>query len=102
MARQSNEDPAVSEGARKDAPTRDVESSGGEKGIPVNQQAKQLALFSETADDPSARAPGADDRADVRQCRSATLAVPKSENKDGQVTPTTMEEVARVTGRDEL
>lgn len=94
MARQSNEDPAVSEGARKDAPTRDVESSGGEKGIPVNQQAKQLALFSETADDPSARASGADDRADVRQCRSATLAVPKSENKDGQVTPTTMEEVA--------
>lgn len=93
MTRQSNEDPAVPEGVRKFAPTRGVESSGGGKGISVNQQAEQLALFFETADDPSARVAGADDRADLHHRRSATHAVPKSRNKDGQATPTTMEEV---------
>ena len=93
MARQSNEDPAVPEGVRKFAPTRGVEPFGGGKGTPVNQQAKQLALFSETADNPSARAPGADDKAEPHHRGSATLAVPKSETKDGNATPTTMEEV---------
>lgn len=94
MARQSNEDPAVPEGARKDAPTRDVESLGGGKGIPVNQQVKQLALFSETAENLSARAQGADDRAEPHPRGSATLAAPKSKTKDEKATPTTMEDVA--------
>ena len=94
MARQSNEDPATPEGVRKDVPTRDVESSGGGKGIPVNQQAKQFALFSETAENPGAQAPGSDDRAESHLSDSATLAVPKSETKDEKATSTTMEEVA--------
>ena len=94
MARQSNEGPAQPKGARKDAPTRGVEPLGGGKGIPVNQQAKQLALFSETADDPGAQAPGADDRAESHPSDSATLAAPQSETKDEKATPTTMEDVA--------
>jgi group II intron reverse transcriptase/maturase len=94
MTRQIKEDPAVSEGGRKVAPTRGVEPPGGEKGIPVNQRAEQLALFSETAEHPSAVvAPGAVGGADLHPSRPATRAVPKSEIKDETATPATMEEV---------
>lgn len=94
MTRQSKEDPAVSEGDRKAAPTRDVESCGGEKGIPVNQQAKQLALFFETAEHlNAAMARGAVGEADALPNGSATRAVPKSKTKDETAKPATMEEV---------
>lgn len=93
MPRQIKEDPAVSEGGRKAVPTRSVESPGGEKGIPVNQQAEQLALFSETAENPRTRVRGADGGADSHRSGPATYAVPKSETKDGKAKPATMEEV---------
>jgi group II intron reverse transcriptase/maturase len=95
MTRQIKEDPAVSEGDRKAAPTRDVESSGGEKGVPVNQQVEQLDLLSETAENPTAAvARGAVGGADLRSSGPATYAVPKSENNDETAKPAMMEEVA--------
>ena len=97
MARQNKEDPAVPKGGRKVVPTRDVESSGGGKGISVNQQVEQLDLFSETAEYPEPhRGRGADDRAGTHRGDPATLAVPKSENKVEKQKPATMEEVVRV------
>src|SRR5690606_37540225 len=96
MARQNKEDPAVPEGGRKAVPTRDVESSGGGKGIPVNQQVEQLDLLSETAEHPKPhRGRGADDGAGSHRSGPATLAVPKSENKVERQKPATMEEVVR-------
>jgi len=96
MTRQNEEDPAVPQGDRKAAPTRDVEPSGGGKGIPVNQQVEQLALFSETAEHPTPhRGRGADGGAEVHRSTPATHAAPKSETKDEKQKPATMEEVAR-------
>lgn len=96
MARQNKEDPAVPEGGRKAVPTRDVESSGGGKGIPVNQQAEQLNLISETAEHPEPYwGRGADDGAGSHRSGPATLAVPKSESKVEKQKPATMEEVVR-------
>ena len=59
MARQNNEDPAVSHSHRKVASTRADEPVGGEKGVPVTQQVWQLDLFTGTAEYPEARAEGA-------------------------------------------
>lgn len=97
MTRQIKEDPATSQGDRKVVPTRDVEPCGGEKGIPVNQRAEQLALLFETAEGPSAdRALGIDDGADLHRSGPATLAMPKSKSKTRTATPApTMEEVTR-------
>lgn len=95
MARQSNEDPAVLQGDRKAAETREVEPLGGGKGIPVNQQVRQLELFDRTAENPEAPAPGADDRADPHRSGPAKLAVPKLSDKDEPVSSATMDEVAR-------
>lgn len=96
MTRQNKEDPAIPEGGRKAAPTRDVEPRGGGKGIPVNQQVEQLGLFSETAEHPKPlRGRGADGGAEVHRCTSATRAVPKSEHKDEKKKPATMDEVVR-------
>ena len=58
MARQNNEDPAVSHSHRKVASTRADEPVGGEKGVPVTQQVWQLDLFTGTAEYPEARAEG--------------------------------------------
>ena len=58
MARQNNEDPAVSHSHRKVASTRTDEPVGGEKGVPVNQQVWQLELVTGTAEYPEARAEG--------------------------------------------
>jgi hypothetical protein len=93
MTRQIKEDPAVSEGDRKAARTRDVESFGGEKGVPVNQQVEQLGLLSETAENPTAAvARGAVGGADLRSSGPATYAVLKSENKDEMAKPATMKD----------
>jgi group II intron reverse transcriptase/maturase len=94
MARQSNEDSALPQGDRKAVPTRSVEPHGGGKGIPVNQQAKQLALFFVTADDSVARAPEAVAGAGPHRSGPATSAVPKTGTKDESATSATMEEVA--------
>ena len=93
MTRQNNEDPAVPEGVRKSAPTRDVESSGRGKRIPVNQQAGQLALLFETAEISNAQATEVVVGAEERQSESATNAAPKSKSKTRQATSASMEEV---------
>ena len=93
MTRQNNEDPAVSEGSRKAAPIRDVESRGGEKGISVNEQAKQLTLFSETAANSDAKANEPTPIRPCSPCRPGAEVGPKSENKGEKCTPTAMEEV---------
>lgn len=96
MARQNKEDPAVPQGDRKAAPTRDVESHEGGKGISVNQQAEQLALFFETAEHPvPRRGTGADGGAGAHRSAPATLAVPKSKAKDEKQKPVSMESVAQ-------
>lgn len=96
MARQNKEGPASPQGGRKVVPTRDVESSGGGKGIPVNQQVEQLALFSETAEHPTPQqGRGVVDGAEAQRRASATYAAPKSESKDEPQKPATMDEVAR-------
>ena len=93
MARQSNEGPALPEGARKGVPTRG-ESLGGGKGSPVNQETKQLALFSETAENLSAQASRVDRATDSHRGGSVATAAPKSENKDRNATSATrMEDV---------
>jgi len=94
MTRQNNEDPAVPEDLRKEVPTRGVEPPGRGKGVPINQQAKQLALFSETAENPVVRTVGLVDEAESHPSGPATLAGPKSETKDENATPATMEDVA--------
>ena len=93
MARQNNEDPAVSHSHRKVASTRADEPVGGEKGVPVTQQVWQLDLFTGTAEYPEARAEGAVGEAGRPQSRPATRAAPKPAHKDERAMPATMEEV---------
>ena len=93
MTRQNNEDPAVPEGVRKSARARGVEPRGGGKRIPVNQQAGQLALFSETAENSDAKAEEVVVEAVERPSETATNAAPKSEDKTSPATPASMEEV---------
>jgi group II intron reverse transcriptase/maturase len=57
---------------------------GGGKAATASEGARQLGLFSETADSPK----GNDGGADLGLPKSATTAVPKSENTKGGVPPT--------------
>lgn len=85
MTQQKSERGVVSQRRRKTMPTPSA-SSEGEKAAPVKQQSKQLLLFGETAETPSAlKAQGTDDQADRRPRLSATSAVPKSPNKEENV-----------------
>jgi len=93
MTRQNNEEPAISEDPRKGVQTRGVESFGGEKGFSVDEQAKQLSLFSETAENRGARASRVTAKRSRAKSGSATQVVPKSENKGRRETPATMREV---------
>jgi RNA-directed DNA polymerase len=94
MTRQNNEDPAVPQDGRKSVPTQAVEPVGGGKGVPVNQQARQLALFLETAESSNAETSEVVVVAEERQSESATNAVPKSRTKTREAKPATMEGVA--------
>ena len=94
MTRQNNEGPAVPEGGRKAVPIRSVKPRGGGKRTPVNQQAKQLELLPETAENSKGHAREAVVVAYERRSDCATNAVPKSGNKTRRATPATMEEVA--------
>lgn len=93
MARQNNEDPAVSQSLRKLASTRADEPAGGEKGVPVNQQVGQLELLSGTAEYLEAQAERSVGGAGRPRSGPATRAVPKPGNKDGKSPSATMEEV---------
>lgn len=93
MTRKRKEDRAVPEGRRKTISTRDVEQREGGKSVPVNEEARQLELRFETAEE-SARAETDGAAADHGR-EAATHAEPKSKRKDGNVTPAMMmEEVA--------
>ena len=86
--REKSDARTVPEGRRKAVPTAD---SRGGRASTASEQARQLELFSETADSPK----GADGGADRGLPLPATCAVPKSENTKGSVPPAmTMEEVA--------
>lgn len=93
MARQNNEDPAVSQSLRKLASTRTDEPDGGDKGVPVNQQVRQLELFAGTAEDLGAQAERADGGAGRPRSGPATRAAPKPGNKDERTASAMMEEV---------
>ena len=92
MTRQKSEDRDKAQARRKAGVTRRVESRAGVEAIPVDEDPKQLSLFSGTAE-VSARA-GSDGGADRSRNRSATRAVPKPANKGGKATDATMNEVA--------
>lgn len=96
MARQNKEDPATPEGDRKATPTRAVMAPEGGKGIPVKQQVEQLALFSETAVNPTPReGPRGRRRSQGTPRAPATPAMPKSEDKGEKQKPAMMTEVVR-------
>lgn len=94
MTQQKSEDRTVPEGPRKSAPTQSVESSGGGKAVPVNEQARQLFLPFAIAENPGAEkvkglvaGGGADRSASTRATR------PKARDKAETVAPATMEGV---------
>jgi len=94
MARQKSEGRVVPQGRRKSAPTRRVESRGGGKAVPVNEQARQLLLPFETADVPAGPPVGSDGGAANHRKKAAPRAVPKSRSKSEKVPPATMEVIS--------
>ena len=93
MARQNNEDPVVSQSLRKLALTHTVEPGGGDKGVPVNQQVRQLELFPGTAENRYVDTQRPVGKTARPQRRPVMRAGPKPGNKDEKVIPATMEEV---------
>lgn len=91
MARQKSDRRVVPQGARKDAPTAGIEGERGGKAATVEQQAWQLGLRFETAEDPQ----GADGGAASHLRGSAPHAAPKSRRKQSTAMSATMEEVTR-------
>lgn len=91
MTRQKSEGRTVLQRRRKAAVTRRVERAGGGKATPVNEQAGQLGLGFETAENPAGTVGGTDWRARS----SVTHAAPKSKHKDEPALSATMEEVVR-------
>ena len=87
--REKSDGRVVPQGGRKPVVTEGVPRGG--KAATVSNEVRQLGLFSETADSPR----GADGGADRGRPRSATRAVPKSEDGKGSALPAmTMTEVA--------
>ena len=93
MARQSNENRAVPKGPRKSAPTREIKPLGLGKAVPVYEQAIQLALPFDTADDPAQA--GYVAGSDSSPKESVPCAEPKSEGKYEYAALVTMESVTR-------
>jgi group II intron reverse transcriptase/maturase len=91
MTRQKSEDRVRPEGRRKSVETRGIESRGGGKAVPVNEEPKQLGLRFETAEEP-ARA-GTDGGTESHRRRSEPRAAPKSKSKEKRVLAVTLEEV---------
>lgn len=95
MTRQKSEDRVVPKGRRKAVPTRRAERSEGGKAISVNEQARQLELPFETAENGGAQATPLVDVAARDLSRAVTFAGPKPKVKDENVTSATMEEVTK-------
>ena len=93
MARQNKEDPGVPQGRRKAAVTRKVEQSGGGRGVPVNQQARQLGLRFGTAEKTPSSGVVVVGEAELSLSGSAARAVPKPGRNERRVVSATMEEV---------
>ena len=93
MARQKSDRRVVPQGGRKAVTTAALEKLRGGKAATVEQQACQLGLRFETAENPGAQARGADGEAASHRREAATHAAPKSKSKEKTVTSATMEEV---------
>jgi len=91
MARQKSEERVVAKGPGNRVQTHPGEPVAGAKAFPVEEEARQLLLLPETAEE-SARA-DADGAAVRPRGRSAARAVPKSRGKRGKVGPATIESV---------
>lgn len=91
MVRQKSEGRVVAQGPGNRVPTRQVEPGAGAKAPPVNEEARQLSLLPETAEE-SARA-DTDGGAARSRKRAAPRAAPKSRSKQGTAKPATMETV---------
>lgn len=95
MTRQNKEDPAVPKGARKRTKTERVERVRGGKGVPINQEGRQLELCFGTAECSEAKAEGAGGRARRPRSGPARYEAPKPKHKERRTVPATMEEVIR-------
>jgi len=93
MTQQKSERRTVPQARRKAGVTHGVESRRGGKATSVNEQAWQLGLQFETADNPKAKAGRADGEADTGQPVPAARAAPKSKGREKRATSATMEEV---------
>jgi RNA-directed DNA polymerase len=91
MTRQKSEGCTVAEGPGNLAPRPACEREAGAKASPVNEEARQLSLLIETAEE-SARA-AADGGAARARARAATRAVPKSRSKRESVKPASIDAV---------
>ncbi len=91
MARQKSEDRDKAQARRKSGVTRVVEPHAGVEAIPVDEEPKQLLLFTGTAE---ALAPASPDgRADRSRDRSAKRAAPKPASREQKTTVATIEGV---------
>lgn len=93
MTRQKSERRTVPKGRRKPVQTRGTERPGGGKAPSVNEQARQLGLRFETAEEPTTHVVSAEGGADTGRPVPAPCAVPKSRRKEKTVASATMEEV---------
>ena len=91
--REESDGRVVPEGCRKAVPTvAQKNAARGGKATTASKKARQAELFPETADSPKGAVPGTG--RDLSQ-RPARYAVPKSENRPGEISSAmTMEEVA--------
>src|SRR5579872_1556006 len=91
MARQKSDRRIEPQGSRKAVETGPVERARGGEATTVEQQARQLGLSFETAENPQ----GADGGAAFHRRDATTRAAPKSKHKEKTVTSATMEEATR-------
>ena len=91
MTRQKSEGRTVAKGRGNPVRTPALERGAGAKASPVNEEARQLSLFGETAEE-SARADTDSSVARSRE-RAAVPAVPKSKSKREQVEPASIDAV---------
>ena len=93
MTGQKSERCTVAEAKGKPGPTQGLESLGGARATPVEQQSRQLGLRFGTAEE-SPRG-DADAQAVRHPSRSARVAAPKPKRKEKKVVVATMEEVCK-------
>lgn len=91
MTRQKSEDRMGAQGRGNAVVTHRVESGEGARAVPVNQEASQLELFVETAEELARARDGG--RAARPGGRAARQAVPKSRNKPSGSEPATIKAV---------